>query len=223
MKTENKNKWDILYDPEKKTWFAKLEEFAINKYFAHAFEKVILSVSNVQKGKIFEPGCGSGMTCAAFARQGHEVTLMDLSPNALNKALTVFDEFSLPCKFTIGDLFHIPIKSGQFDLVFNQGVMEHFKIAGLDPSAGINEMLRVLKKDGTLVILVPAYLSPLYCVYQLFKFFKLIDKYWPYEDQEFLHKKELYDMMNNGGCKNIIVRRVWSSLFFSMIGYCKKE
>ena len=24
------------------------------------------------------------------------------------------------------------------------------------------------------------------------------------------------------GCKNIVVRRVWSSFFFSMIGYCKK-
>lgn len=223
MKTENRNKWDKHYDPAKKTLIAKLEEFVIDKYFANAFGKAILSTLNIEKGKIFEPGCGSGITCARFAKQGHEITLMDLSPNALSKAISVFTEQSLSCKFTIGDLFNIPIKDEQFDLVFNQGVMEHFKLAGIDPSLGIKEMLRVLKKNGTLVILVPAYLSPLYCVYRILKFFNLIERYWPYEDQEFLHKHELYDMMVKGGCKNIIVKRVRSSFFFSLIGYCKKE
>ena len=222
-KPENKNKWDLLYDPEKKTLFAKLEETAINWYFANAFGKIILSTSGIKSGKIFEPGCGSGMTCAKFARQGYDITMMDLSFNALQKAITLFKKLSISSKFSIGDLFHTPIQDNQFDIVFNQGVMEHFKLARLDPSMGINEMLRVLKKNGTLIILVPAYFSPLFMVYKIFKFFNLIEKYWPYEDQEFLHKHELHEMMKNGGCKNIVVRRVWSSFFFSMIGYCKKD
>lgn len=222
-KPENKNKWDSLYDPEKKTWFAKLEQAAIDWYFAGAFGRAILSVSGIKQGKIFEPGCGSGITCAQFAKQGFDITLMDLSYNALRKALSVFNNLSLAAKFTVADLFHIPIQDDQFDIVFNQGVMEHFKLAGLDPSQGISEMLRVLKKNGTLIILVPAYFSPLFFVHRFFRLFNLIEKYWPYEDQEFLHKQELYEMMSNGGCRNIVVRRVWSSLFFSMIGYCKKE
>lgn len=222
-KPENKNKWDSLYDPEKKTFFANLEEKAINWYFAGAFRKVILSVSGIKSGKIFEPGCGSGMTCAQFAKAGYDITLMDLSFNALQKAISVFEKISVQCKFTLGDLFHMPIQDGQFDIVFNQGVMEHFKLAGLDPSEGIKEMLRVLKRNGTLVILVPAYFSPLFFVHRIFRLFNLIDKYWPYEDQEFLHKRELYEMMRKGGCKNIVVRRVWPSFFFSMIGYCKKD
>jgi ubiquinone/menaquinone biosynthesis C-methylase UbiE len=101
-------------------------------------------------------------------------------------------------------------------------VMEHFKIAGISPDVGIQEMLRVVKKDGTLVILVPAFFSPLFFIHRFFKSFNLIEKYWPYEDQEFLHKHELYEMMKSGGCKNIVVRRVWSSFFFSVVGYCKK-
>lgn len=220
---ENKNKWDSLYDPQKKTLFVKLEEIVINWYFAQAFGKVIFSVSCIKNGKIFEPGCGSGMTCAQFAKKEFDITLMDLSYNALQKALSVFEKSSVKCNFTIGDLFHIPIKDDQFDIVFNQGVMEHFKLAGLDPSQGIKEMFRVLKKKGTLVILVPAYFSPLYIIYKILKLLNLIHRYWPYEDQEFLHKQELYEMMSKGGCKNVVVRRIWSSLFFSMIGYCKKE
>ena len=50
----------------------------------------------------------------------------------------------------------------------------------------------------------------------------LIDKYWPYADQDFLHKHELKKMMVDAGCQNVTVKRMWSSFFFSMIGFCKK-
>ena len=222
MNTVKETKWDKLYDPKTISLFSRLEEFVINTYFSGAFTKAILSASNIKKGKIFEPGSGGGMTCAKFAIQGFDVTSMDLSENALHKGKNLFKHMALEAKFTLGDLFHIPIKDEQFDLVFNQGVMEHFRLANLDPSKGIKEMLRVLKKNGTLVILVPAYFSPLFLIYHFFKTFNLVNKYWPYTDQDFLHKRELHNMMKKAGCKNIVVRRLWSSLFFSMIGYCKK-
>ena len=219
----NETKWDVLYDPKKRSLFSIIEEFAINRYFSDAFTKVILSASKIKTGKIFEPGSGGGMACAKFAEKGFEITSMDLSYNALQKGISLFKSLSLNAKFTLGDLFHIPIRDEQFDLVFNQGVMEHFRLAKMDASLGVKEMMRVLKKNGTLVILVPAYFSPLFFIYSFFKLFKLVDRYWPYTDQDFLHKHELYEMMEKAGCKNIIVRRVWSSFFFSMIGYCKKN
>tara|TARA_B100000029_G_scaffold45288_2_gene41755 strand:- start:1967 stop:2638 length:672 start_codon:yes stop_codon:yes gene_type:complete len=215
-------KWDVLYNPEKRSLFSRIEEFAINSYFSSAFVKAILSAAKIKSGKIFEPGSGGGMACAKFAEKGFEITSMDLSENALRKGKQLFQFLSLDGKFTLGDLFHMPIKDEQFDIVFNQGVMEHFRLANMNAASGVKEMMRVLKKNGTLVILVPAYFSPLYFIYSFFKFFHLIEKYWPYTDQDFLHKHELYEMMENAGCKNIIVRRVWSSFFFSMIGYCKK-
>ena len=218
----NETKWDILYDSKNRSLFSRLEEFAINTYFSAAFTKVILSVAKIKKGKIFEPGSGGGMACAKFAEKGFEITSMDLSYNALQKGKSLFKSLSLNAKFTLGDLFNIPIQNEQFDLVFNQGVMEHFRLADLDASLGVKEMMRVLKKNGTLVILVPAYFSPLFFVYSFFKVFKLVDKYWPYTDQDFLHKHELREMMEKAGCKDVVVRRVWSSFFFSMIGYCKK-
>jgi len=219
----NETKWDVLYDPKKRSLFSKIEEFAINTYFSDVFTRVILSVSKIKTGKIFEPGSGGGMACAKFAEKGFEITSMDLSSNALQKGISLFKSLSLNAKFTLGDLFHIPIHDKQFDLVFNQGVMEHFRLAKMDASLGVKEMMRVLKKNGTLVILVPAYFSPLFFVYSFFKMFKLVDKYWPYTDQDFLHKHELREMMEKAGCENVVVRRVWSSFFFSMIGYCKKS
>jgi len=47
---------------------------------------------------------------------------------------------ALEAKLTLGDLFHTPIKNEQFDIVFNQGVMEHFRLANLDPSDGVKEI-----------------------------------------------------------------------------------
>ena len=216
-------KWDALYDTQKKSLFSRLEEFVINVYFSDVFTKAILSVSNIKKGKIFEPGSGGGMASVKFAKEGFDVICMDLSENALQKTKSLFKHMDLEAKFTLGDLFHTPIKNEQFNIVFNQGVMEHFRLANLDPSEGVKEMLRVLKNNGTLVILVPAYFSPLFFVYQFFKIFNLLEKYWPYTDQDFLHKHELVEMMEKAGCKNIIVRRLWPSFFFSMIGYCKKQ
>jgi len=216
-------KWDILYDSKKRSLFSRIEEFAINTYFSDAFTKAIMSAAKIKTGSIFEPGSGGGMACANFAKQGFTITSMDLSENALKKGKSLFKSLSLDGKFTLGDLFHIPIKDDQFDIVFNQGVMEHFRLAKMDASAGVKEMMRVLKNNGTLVILVPAYFSPLYLVYKFFKLFNLIEKHWPYTDQDFLHKHELYEMMQKAGCKKIVVRRLWSSFFFSMIGYCKKS
>jgi 2-polyprenyl-3-methyl-5-hydroxy-6-metoxy-1,4-benzoquinol methylase len=93
IKPNLETKWDILYDPSKKSLFSKLEEFAINNYFSNAFAKFILSITKIEKGKIFEPGSGGGMTCANFAQLGFEIISMDLSNNALRKGISLFNNY----------------------------------------------------------------------------------------------------------------------------------
>mgnify|MGYP001254313152 CR=1 FL=1 len=39
VKTMGETKWDILYDPKKKSLFSRIEEFAINTYFSDVFVK----------------------------------------------------------------------------------------------------------------------------------------------------------------------------------------
>jgi ubiquinone/menaquinone biosynthesis C-methylase UbiE len=218
-----KTKWDALYSQDKRSLFAKFEEFLINRYFSGVFTKVILSVSNIKQGKILEPGSGGGMSGVTFAKHSFDVMCLDLSKNALIKSQSLFKHLSLDGEFTQATLFQMPIKDEQFNVVFNQGVMEHFRLDNLDPSNGVKEMMRVLKKNGTLVIFVPAYFSIAFFIYKFLKMFNLVEKYWPYEDQDFLHKHELLNMMEKAGCKNITVKRLRSSLFFSLIGYCKKQ
>ncbi len=215
-------KWDSLYDPKERSFFSKFEEFLINNYFSKIFTRVILNVAKMEKGEIFEPGSGGGMASATLAKKGFNLTCMDLSQNAIKKNQELFQECTLSGKFLIGDIFNIPISNEKFDIVFNQGVMEHFRLEGMDPSTAVKEMYRLVKKNGTLIIFVPAYYSPLFFVYVILKKLNLIEKYWPYADQDFLHKNELMEMMKEIGSDDIKIKRVWSSLFFSLIGYCKK-
>ena len=215
-------KWDSLYYPKERSFFSKFEEFLINNYFSKIFTRVILNVAKMEKGEIFEPGSGGGMASATLAKKGFNLTCMDLSQNAIKKNQELFQEYTLSGKFLIGDIFNIPISSEKFDIVFNQGVMEHFRLEGMNPSSAVKEMYRLVKKNGTLIIFVPAYYSPLFFVYAILKKLNLIEKYWPYADQDFLHKNELMEMMKEIGSDEIKIKRVWSSLFFSLIGYCKK-
>ena len=222
LERKKNDKWDNLYDPKERSFFSKFEEFLINNYFSKIFTRVILNVAKMEKGEIFEPGSGGGMASATLAKKGFNLTCMDLSQNAIKKNQELFQEYTLSGKFLIGDIFNIPISSEKFDIVFNQGVMEHFRLEGMNPSSAVKEMYRLVKKNGTLIIFVPAYYSPLFFVYAILKKLNLIEKYWPYADQDFLHKNELMEMMKEIGSDEIKIKRVWSSLFFSLIGYCKK-
>ena len=222
LERKKNDKWDNLYDPKERSFFSKFEEFLINNYFSKIFTRVILNVAKMKQGEIFEPGYGGGMASATLAKKGFNLTCMDLSQNAIKKNQELFQEYTLSGKFLIGDIFNIPISSEKFDIVFNQGVMEHFRLEGMNPSSAVKEMYRLVKKNGTLIIFVPAYYSPLFFVYAILKKLNLIEKYWPYADQDFLHKNELMEMMKEIGSDEIKIKRVWSSLFFSLIGYCKK-
>jgi len=49
------------------------------------------------------------------------------------------------------DACRMPFREGAFDLVFHQGLMEHFR----DPAPLLRENARVLKRGGHLLVDVP--------------------------------------------------------------------
>jgi ubiquinone/menaquinone biosynthesis C-methylase UbiE len=96
--------------------------------------------------KILEAGCGTGQTLSYFSRT-HDTVGLDISPAALDLAAS-------NCKYPVlGSIFNIPFRDNTFDLVYNSGVIEHFK----DPEniAAIKEMARITKPNGRVIIIVP--------------------------------------------------------------------
>ena len=99
---------------------------------------------------VLEVGSGSGRDGILFSRMGAKVISLDYSREALDlvkSQLREEDSVYLCC----GDAFELPFRDGTFDLVFHQGLLEHFR----NPGDMIEEHRRVLKKGGYLLVDVP--------------------------------------------------------------------
>jgi SAM-dependent methyltransferase len=103
--------------------------------------------------RVLEAGCGTGQTLACFSRR-HETVGLDISRRALGLARR---QCGSP---VLGDLFAMPFRDNSFDLVYNSGVIEHFR----EPEnlRAIEEMARITRREGTVIIIVPNSLCPWY-------------------------------------------------------------
>jgi len=73
--------------------------------------------------RFLEVGAGTGREGHAFAQRGAEVTLLDISWEALRLSREVS---SLP-RFVRGNALEAPFLDGAFNLVYHQGLLEHFR------------------------------------------------------------------------------------------------
>jgi ubiquinone/menaquinone biosynthesis C-methylase UbiE len=116
--------------------------------------------------RILEAGCGSGKFSVSLAVAGHKVVAMDYTMQMLENTrdLTAVAEGyygELEIALIQQDLNNLGFSDESFDIVFNEGVVEHW----LDREARIfvlREMARVTKRWGTVVIFVPNGRHPLY-------------------------------------------------------------
>lgn len=91
-----------------------------------------------------EVGSGSGRLSALLARQGHQLTCLDYTSEALQAARRNFAATNVQGRFVQGDAFMLPFATGVFDAVFSTGLLEHFA----DPLPVVAEMVRVLRSGG---------------------------------------------------------------------------
>ncbi len=103
--------------------------------------------------RFLEVGCGTALdTCLlASQRPAARAVALDLSREAVGVARRNAGALRLPVATLAADLTALPFAANRFDLVFSQGVLEHFR----DPDPAICEQLRVLCPGGVLVVDVP--------------------------------------------------------------------
>lgn len=105
--------------------------------------------------RVLEVGAGSGRDSAALARAGARVFLLDAAAGALELAARA--EEGLRGRSLIrADGLTSPFPDATFDVVFHQGLLEHFP----DPLPLLLENRRILKPDGILLVDVPQTFHP---------------------------------------------------------------
>ena len=101
---------------------------------------------------MLEVGSGTAIDSYILAENTDStITGVDISLPSLHVASRCGGYFRRQVALAAGDAESLPFSDASFDIVFSQGVVEHFR----DPSSMLREQIRVLKPDGILVINVP--------------------------------------------------------------------
>ncbi|RKZ04029.1 class I SAM-dependent methyltransferase [Candidatus Fermentibacteria bacterium] len=98
-----------------------------------------------------EVGAATARDSVALAHEGALPVALDYSHSALKLAKKAARSKGKTLLLVCGDANELPFKSNTFDLVFHQGVMEHFK----DTDPMTDECVRVTKPGGNLLVDVP--------------------------------------------------------------------
>jgi SAM-dependent methyltransferase len=104
-----------------------------------------------RKAWVLEVGAGSGRDSVALAREGATVLVLDYVPSSLATAGRVAESAGCEVLLVCGDANMMPFRSECMDIVFHQGLMEHFR----DPEPLLEENRRVLVDGGHLLVDVP--------------------------------------------------------------------
>ncbi len=127
---------------------------------------------NPENKLVLEPGAGTGRDGIRLAKLGANVFLLDYSEKSLNLAKNYLKnenkEFNV--QLIMADALNTPFKDETFDVVFHQGLLEHFR----NPWLLVEENCRILKKHGLLVIDVPQ----TFHIYTLIKNILILFKLW---------------------------------------------
>jgi ubiquinone/menaquinone biosynthesis C-methylase UbiE len=108
-------------------------------------------ISKVEKNteSILDVGSGRAWVAKHYLPKGVNVYSLDVSETNLAKALKLYPSEN---HFAIAaDSFHLPFEDASFDCVIASEIIEHV----VDPANFINELFRVVKKGGQLIITTP--------------------------------------------------------------------
>lgn len=112
--------------------------------------KAILENENIQPNEsVLDVGCGTGQTAAFLAEKYNcQVTAIDNHPIMIQKARQRFKKIKVPVMVLEEDLHNLDFVDSSFDLIISESV-----IVFTDISRTLKEISRVLKSDGSLIMI----------------------------------------------------------------------
>ncbi len=192
LRISEKKHWSDFWDESGDVSDVYDNEGRVSKHFS--------AVRGFKGLKILEVGAGTGRDGIYMSRQGAMVVSLDYSLSSLRMIrgqVSEQDNVGLCC----GDAFNLPFMEGTFDLVFHQGLLEHFR----NPQDMITEHHRVLKKGGYILVDVPQR----WHYYTLIKhLFIMIGKWFAGWETEF-SPRELENILREGSFEIVKTYGEW--------------
>ncbi|MGH7741354.1 MAG: class I SAM-dependent methyltransferase [Candidatus Eiseniibacteriota bacterium] len=101
--------------------------------------------------RVLEVGAGSGRDTLALARAGAIAFVLDYSPASLELVRRQAREQGVAVHLVRADALAMPFRDGTFQVVFHQGLLEHFR----DPMPLLRENARITARAGRVIVDVP--------------------------------------------------------------------
>lgn len=141
------DEWPEAYD----RWFTTPIGCLVRKYEA----ELILNLLSPKQGEIvLDAGCGTGIFTRDILSSGSKVVGLDLSLPMLRRAELKLKEY--PFRIVLADMLRLPFPEEFFDKVVSVTALEFIE----DGKAVIDELFRVTKKGGCVVVATLNSLSP---------------------------------------------------------------
>lgn len=137
MKETGSEPWNSFWGNKRKKQFS---------WCKHRIKNILIKYDFKNK-KILEAGCGTGYFSSYFQNRGAEVYSLDFS----FKALEITKRNLVDCTLLQADVREIPIRDGFFDVIFTDGLLEHFENSEII----LEEFKRVLSPNGIIITFVP--------------------------------------------------------------------
>lgn len=191
-------------------------------YEYYTFQNQIIELiqnklGNLKRSRILEAGCGRGYESLQLSKLGATAVAIDYSKEAIGLLFKQAVRQKSSLAICQADIRKLPFGNSCFDLVFSEGVLEHFA----EPGEVLQEQHRVLRTNGLMIIQVPNRYN-IYTVYKQVLIF--LNKWAPGWETEYTYSS-LNDLMEMNGFQCIdcvgrdffvlkVVRRVGKALKF---------
>uniref|UniRef100_A0A7C2NN13 Methyltransferase domain-containing protein n=1 Tax=Archaeoglobus fulgidus TaxID=2234 RepID=A0A7C2NN13_ARCFL len=142
---EDKKRARIFY-----RYFSKIYDYVNPIFYSEEMRRTVVDMANIDGNSlVLEVGCGTGFTTEEIARRVPEenVVAVDLTPEQIVKARAKLGKVN----YILGDAENLPFEDDSFDAAISAGSIEYWP----NPQKGIEEMTRVTKSGGRVVILAP--------------------------------------------------------------------
>jgi len=134
-------------EPRSLEFFRRYREY---RYASEWHIPLIVPFDSTKGESVLEIGCGNGADGVTFAQAGALYTGVDLTEEAVRSTAEHLRLLGLEGTTIVADAGKLPFDSESFDLVYSHGVLHHMP----DPEKGLDEVYRVLRRGGRVIIML---------------------------------------------------------------------
>lgn len=144
-------------DQQSQHWDARYTERGDKMWSGRPNGTLVAEVAALTPGTVLDVGCGEGADAIWFAQRGWQVTAIDVSPLAIERARSAADAAGVAgIDWVVGDAMATEFASASFDLVSGQ----YFVLPNAHGEAALAALLDAVKPGGTLLMVHHADFDP---------------------------------------------------------------